>query len=85
MTKQEGPFEIIKIQGPVNYQLRLPEKWKIHDVFHAGLLTPYKENMTHGPNYPRPPPDIIEGEPEYEVERIIAHRGKRNHQYQIKW
>jgi hypothetical protein len=36
--KQEGPFEINKVLRPVTYQLKLPESWKIHNVFHATLL-----------------------------------------------
>ncbi len=29
---------------------------------------PYYETQTHGPNFTRPPPDLIDGEEEYEVE-----------------
>ena len=36
--KQEGPFEIKEVLGLVTYQLKLPESWKIHKVFHATLL-----------------------------------------------
>ena len=36
----------------VTYQLKLPESWKIHKVFHATLLCPYKENKVYGENYP---------------------------------
>ena len=70
------------------YQLALPLSWGIHDVFHASLLLPYKETITHGPNFARPPPDLIESEEEYEVENIINHRhyGRgRQLQYLIKW
>ena len=69
--KHHGPFQIVKVLGPVTYQLRLPEQWQIHPVFHIDLLTPYKEMATHRVNYTRPPPDLINGEEEYEVERII--------------
>jgi hypothetical protein len=82
-TKREGPFEITEVLLPVNYRLKVP--WKIHDVFHASLLTPYKENRVHGPNYTQPPPDLIEGEPEWEVERILRHSGTKNIRYQVKW
>ena len=51
----------------VAYRLKLPPHWKIHDIFHASLLTAYKETNIHGPNFIEPPPDIIEGEPEWEV------------------
>ena len=33
----------------------------------------YKEMMEHGPNFLRPPPDLIDGEEEYEVEAILRH------------
>src|SRR6267142_2493191 len=39
--KQLGPFQIIGMVGSVTYRLNLPEKWKIHDAFHATLLSPY--------------------------------------------
>jgi hypothetical protein len=38
MLKQEGPFEIDEVLGPVTYCLKLTESWKIHNVFHATLL-----------------------------------------------
>ena len=49
--KCEGPFEIEEVLGPVTYQLKLPETWKIHNVFHAVLLCPYTETKAHGNNY----------------------------------
>jgi hypothetical protein len=36
--KQEGPFEIDEVLGPVTYRLKLLDSWKIHNVFHAILL-----------------------------------------------
>ena len=70
------------------YELALPPQWKIHPVFHASLLTPYVETPAHGPNYTRPPPDLVEGEAEWEVERILAHRyfgRQKKLQYLVKW
>ena len=84
-TKREGPFQITEVLPPINYRLKLPDGWKQHDVFHAGLLTPYKENGTHGPNFTRPPPDIIEDKEEWEVERILRHKGTKKIMYQVKW
>jgi len=72
----------------VAYRLALPLSWGIHDVFHTSLLLPYQETTVHGPNFTRPPPDLIEDEEEYEVEAIINHRRhgcRRQLQYLIKW
>ena len=79
--KREGLFEIEEVIGPVTYQLKLPETWKIHNVFHATLLRLYIENEIHGNNYPRPPPELLEGEEVYEVETILKHR-RRGRGYQ---
>ena len=84
--KREGPFSITDILSPITYRLRLPRTWKIHPVFHASLLSPYCENSVHGPNFPKPPPDLITGEEEYEIDRILRHRGKpRNCSFLIQW
>jgi hypothetical protein len=64
--KQERPFEIEEVLGPVTYQLKLPESWQIHKVFHAALLWPDWENKVYGENYIQPLPDIEEGEEVYE-------------------
>ncbi|ESK81235.1 hypothetical protein Moror_14425, partial [Moniliophthora roreri MCA 2997] len=68
--KREGPFEIEEVMGPVTYRLKLPRQWKIHPVFHVGLLSPYKETDEHGANYLEPPPDIVDGYEEFEIEAI---------------
>jgi hypothetical protein len=63
-------------------------QWKLHPVFHVDLLTPYRKTEFHGANYDKPPPDLIDGEEEYEVERIVASRrfGRgRKLQYLVKW
>jgi len=84
--KRYGPFRVAAKISETSYQLDLPPMWKIHPVFHANLLTPYKETETHGPNFLEPPPDIIEGEPEWEVEQIISERRYRNKkQFLIRW
>jgi Chromo (CHRromatin Organisation MOdifier) domain len=73
------------VLGPVTYQLKLPESWQIHKVFHAALLHPYQENEVYRENDIRPPPDI-EGEEVYEVEQILKHRKRvRGYEYLIKW
>ena len=84
--KQEGPLKIEEVLGPVTYQLKLPETWKIHKVFHATLLRPYKENEVYGENHPQPLLDIENGEEVYEVEQILKHRRRgRGYEYLVKW
>ena len=70
------------------YQLQLPPTWKIHNVFHASCLSRYRETKEHGPNYHEPPPDIIEGQPEWKVEAIVGMRlygCKKEKQYRVHW
>jgi Chromo (CHRromatin Organisation MOdifier) domain len=84
--KREGPFKIDEILGPMTYRLKSPESWKIHNVFHAALLRPYIKNKVYGNNYPRPLPELLEGEEVYEVETILRHRRRgRGYQYYVKW
>jgi hypothetical protein len=52
--KRHGPFRISKQISLVAYQLQLPDAWKVHNVFHASLLMPYRETPQHGPNYIKP-------------------------------
>ena len=62
------------------FELSLPDTMHIHLVFNVSLLHKY-----HG-NYHPPGPIIIEGEQEYEIERIPRHRGNgKCRQYPIRW
>jgi hypothetical protein len=86
--KHHRPFRVIQVMSPVNYRLELPTQWSIHDVFHTDLLTPYRETITHGANYQRPPLDLVDGVEEYEVEKVLDScrygRGRKL-QYLVKW
>ena len=86
--KHHGPFPIKRALSTITYQLTLPEQWKIHDVFHVDLLTPYRETEFHGPNYARPPPDLINEEEQYKVEQVLDERNYgrwKKKQYLVKW
>jgi hypothetical protein len=86
--RRYGPFKVIQKVSPVAYRLKLPNTMKIHNVFHIDLLVPYMETEAYGESFPQPPPEIVEGEEEYEVEEIIADRQtgrKRKKQYLVKW
>jgi len=84
--KHYGPFLVTAAISHTSYRLKLPPQWKIHNVFHASLLTPYKETPEHGPNFPEPSPELINGEPEWEVEQIMNTRRRHNQlQYLVRW
>ena len=86
--KRYGPFKVLEQLSEAVYRLEIPRHWKIHNVFHANLIMPYKETELHGPNFTRPPPDLIEGEQEFEVEKILdaqpRGRGHKMH-FLVKW
>lgn len=80
-----GPFTIKRVVNPVAYELDLPSTLKVYPVFHIALLREYKEDPNH--LYRAPPlPEVIEGQLEYEVEKILDHRKMGNtHVYKIRW
>jgi hypothetical protein len=66
--------------------LKLPKTWRIHPVFHADLLSKYRENEVHGKTPPPPVPELVQGEEEYEVEAIVTHKYDRGKiRYLVKW
>jgi hypothetical protein len=72
----------------VNYQLELPTQWSIHPVFHIDLLTPYWETIMDRPNFTQPAPELIDGEEEYSIEKILNSRRFSRRwrlQYLVKW
>ena len=86
--KWYGLFKVLEQLSEAVYRLEIPWQWKIHNVFHVNLIMPYKETELHGPNFTCPPPDLIEGEQEFEVEKILdaqpRGRGRKMH-FLVKW
>ena len=84
--KRLGPFTIIERIGTQAYRLELPKSMKIHPVFHVILLEPYKQSDIPGRTHELPPPVIIDGEVEYEVEDILDVKiSRRRLLYLVKW
>ena len=83
--KRFGPFKIIKQVGAATYQLQLPPTWTIHNTFNQDLLTKWvKPKYESQKKKAPPPPDLIEGEMEYEVEKILdKHISKNQTQYRV--
>ena len=87
-----GPFEIIERVGEVAYKLKLPHemmKNNIHPVFHVSLLKKYVTSKCYGDREPlRPPPEECtqEGEPKWEVEKLLRKRNRRSGaEYLVQW
>jgi RNase H-like domain found in reverse transcriptase/Integrase zinc binding domain len=68
--KRYEPFKITEEISPVAYWLELPLSWRIHNIFHTSLLSPYSKTTAHRPNFTWPPPNLIDGETEYKVSLI---------------
>ncbi len=71
----------------VAYKISLPEGTRIHNVFHVNLLKPY---LSDGRVQLPPPPVEIDGEMEYTVNSILAHRDRRygrstRREYLVSW
>ena len=69
-----GPFPVKERVGAVAYKLELPSSLKIHPVFHVSLLHPYKPD---GRVQPPPAPLVVDGNLEWEVEKILDHRDRK--------
>jgi len=84
--KKIGPFNILARIGSSAYKLDLPTSMRIHNTFHISLLELYNNNKLPSQRSEPPPPILIEGEPEYELEEIVdscLHYNKV--QYRAKW
>ncbi|CAJ0966396.1 unnamed protein product [Ranitomeya imitator] len=79
-----GPYKISEIINPVSFRLALPASFAIYDVFHRSLLRRYVVPVV--PSVDPPAPELVEGELEYEVEKILDSRfSRRRLQYLVKW
>ena len=82
------PFEIESQMGPSAYCLKLPHRMRqLHPVFNVVKLSAALEDPILGrkPQAP-PPPIIIDGEEEWEVEEILNSRWhQRRFQFLVKW
>ena len=84
--KRYGPFKVTEVIDTTTYHLELLAQWRIHNAFHASLLLLYQETPEHGQNFTEPPPNLVEGQPEWEVEDILDSRVRRHKtQYLVKW
>ena len=81
-----GPYKVVETVGPNAVRLRLPDTVQLHPVFHVSLLELPSGDPFPGQVSPQPLPVIVDGEEEWEVERILDSRHFYNRlQYLVKW
>ena len=81
-----GPFRVNKVVSSVAYGLELPVNWRIHLVFHVSRLRRFLRSEQFAREVTPPPPELVEGHLEYEVESIARHRGEgARRRYLVIW
>ena len=83
-----GPFTIVRKVGRNAYRLRLPTSMsRLHPVFNMIKLLPTPSDPIPGwKTSPPPPPELVDGEEHYVVERILDSRFMRGRlQFLVKW
>jgi len=66
------PYEIIAQPSPQSFMLRLLNTMRaVHPMFHVSMLEPSTPNAFQQWSKPPPIPVIINGEPEYEISKIV--------------
>jgi hypothetical protein len=78
-----GPYHITAVINDVAYQLELPSRARLHDVFHVGLL---KQFVGTPPSAPPALPQIYNGAAVPEPEHVLRSRLARGvHQLLVHW
>lgn len=81
-----GPFKVKKAISSVAYRLELPDHWLIHNVFHVSKLKRFHASAEIARQIAPPAGELVGGELEYEVERILRAKGPRNaRKYLVLW
>jgi len=80
-----GPYKVKEIISSNTVKLELPSTVKIHPVVNVSRIRRYIEQV-EGQKKEQPAPVIIEGEEEWEVERILNKRKVRGKdKYLVRW
>lgn len=69
-----GPYPITEMVSSHALRLKLPKTVRIHPVVNIMRVRPYVEPRILGQGTIPPPPVVINGEKEYEVEEVLDSR-----------
>jgi len=88
--KYLGPYQIIAQPSPQSFTLCLPDTMRaVHPVFHVSMLELATPNTFQQRSEPLPAPVIIDGEPEYEISKIVDSKIDRQRAckllYKVIW
>jgi hypothetical protein len=84
--KRLGPYAVQRQVSPYAYELELPRGLRIHPVHHVSLLDPVARDPLPRQEITPPPPVEVDGDQEYQVERVEVSRMYRNQlQYLVPW
>jgi len=72
--KKVGPLRVIKQVGTRAYKVELPPNSRIHPVFHASLLEPYRKSKDPEREVQKPEMETLEEEENWEVREIVESR-----------
>ena len=85
MERFVGPYKVKRIISNNMVELELPRTIKIHPVVNVSRIRKYKEQVRGQKKQPALPV-IIEGEEEYEVEKVINKRKRYGKwEYLVRW
>jgi hypothetical protein len=92
LADKQAKYTVVEVIGPYSYRLDVPGG--IHNVFHVDLLRPASNDPLPSQKLGdyQPPPILVDGNEEYEIEkildeRLVRKRGKKygSKEYLVKW
>jgi len=93
--KMQGPFEIEKVVSPNAVILKLPRRWRLHNVFDVSLLEPYRVSSKASRAPPDPQRvrneademDVDAEQGQWEIDKIMGSSNNQdgNVKYLTKW
>ncbi len=88
-----GPLRVLERVGRLAYRLDIPSNWRIHDVISVAHLEPAtapEDDPYRRRRLEQPEPVVVDGENEWEIERILRKRVYRRGrdfttEYLVRW